>query len=300
MGGAGRAGSEVKDGRGAEAHGGLRERLPRKWVFPLVGLLVSLTAPAGWFLIQIPRHGLWSWPEVAAELSQHALLYAYMTAGTGLAFAIAGYLLGRAFDTVVRERHEAQAQASIMEGLNLQLEAISVTDDLTGLYNRRYFFERLEEYLRAARRHRLPLSLMMLDLDHFKRINDTFGHPTGDRVLKALAEVIRSGLRASDIPARYGGEEFLILLPYTGEAEATRLAERLRRTISGHPFSIPESARPVTISIGVAEFDVDHPVDGEALVARADAALYRAKRDGRNRVAVAGPAPPGDPAPSPH
>jgi len=264
-----------------------RESIPRRWRFPLLGIATSLIAPVGWFILQIPHQGLWSWPEVKIELYDHALLYGYMTLGSGLCFAVAGYLIGRAFDAVLREQREAKAQASLMEGLNLRLEAISVTDELTGMYNRRYFFERLEEYLRAARRHRLPLSLMMIDIDLFKRVNDTYGHPTGDRVLRTIADLIRSGLRASDISARYGGEEFVILLPYTDEAEAVRLAQRLLTTVSTHPFPLPPEAGPMTISIGLSQLDVEHPVSGETLIARADGALYQAKHGGRNQVAVA-------------
>ena len=263
------------------------DSIPRRWRYPLLGVAISLIAPMGWFILQIPHQGLWSWPEVKVELYDHALLYGYMTLGSGLCFAVAGYLIGRAFDAVLREQSEAKAQASKMEGLNLRLEAISVTDELTGMYNRRYFFERLEEYLRAARRHRLPLSLMMIDIDLFKRINDTYGHPTGDRVLRTIAELIRSGLRASDISARYGGEEFVILLPYTDEAEAIRLAHRLLTTVSSHPFPLPREAGPITISIGLSQLDVEHPVSGESLISRADGALYQAKHEGRNRVNVA-------------
>jgi len=277
----------------AEAHS--RDSIPRRWRFPLLGIAISLIAPVGWFILQIPHQGLWSWPEVKVELYDHSLLYGYMTLGSGLCFAVAGYLIGRAFDAVLREQREAKAQASLMEGLNLRLEAISVTDELTGMYNRRYFFERLEEYLRAARRHRLPLSLMMIDIDLFKRVNDNYGHPTGDRILRTIAELIRSGLRASDISARYGGEEFVILLPYTDEAEALRLAHRLLTTVSTHPFPLPQEAGPVTISIGLSQLDVEHPISGETLIARADGALYQAKRAGRNRVTVA-PAPKQDEA----
>jgi len=269
--------------------------VPRRWLFPFLGLAIALIAPVGWFILQIPHQGLWSWPEIKQELFLHALLYGYMTLGTGLCFAIAGHLLGRAFDTVIREQREAEAQATRMHGLNLQLEAISVTDELTGMYNRRYFFERLEEYLRAARRHRLPLSVMMIDIDHFKRVNDTYGHPEGDRVLRGIADLIRSGLRVSDISARYGGEEFVILLPYTDEAEATRLAQRLLTTVSSHPFPLPKEAGPITISIGLSQLDMEQPTSGEALIARADGALYQAKRAGRNRVTVA-PAPKQDDA----
>jgi diguanylate cyclase (GGDEF)-like protein len=262
-------------------------RFPRRWSCPLWGLLGAIAAPGGWLLLQIPQRGLWSSAEVVAEIHAHLLLYAYMTLGTAVILSLAGYLLGRAFDEVMRERREAQVQANKMEGLNLRLEAISVTDDLTGMYTRRYFFDRCEEYLRAARRHQLPLSLMMVDIDHFKRVNDNFGHPIGDTVLREVARLVHGGLRASDICARYGGEEFVILLPYTEEGEALTLAHRLLETVACHLFPVREDVGRITISIGLSCLDLDHPVGAEALISRADGALYRAKREGRNRVCVA-------------
>ena len=246
-----------------------------------------MAAPVGWLLLQIPERGLWSRAEIVAEVDAHLLLYAYMTIGTAALLSISGYLLGRAFDEVIRERREAQVQANKMEGLNLRLEAMSVTDDLTGMYTRRYFFDRCEEYLRAARRHQLPLSLMMIDIDHFKRVNDNFGHPIGDTVLREVARLVHGALRASDICARYGGEEFVILLPYTEEGEALTLAHRLLETVSCHLFPVREDVGRITISIGLSCLDLDHPVGAEALISRADGALYRAKREGRNRVCVA-------------
>jgi len=247
----------------------VRGRFPRRWSSPLWGLLGAVAAPIGWLVLQIPNRGLWSAAEVVQEIKSEYLLYLYMAVGTGVVLAVAGYFLGKAFDEVIRERQEAQVQASKMEGLNLRLEAMSVTDDLTGMYTRRYFFDRCEEYLRAARRHGLPLSLMMIDIDHFKRVNDDFGHQMGDKVLREVASLVHGALRASDICARYGGEEFVILLPYTEEGEALTLAHRL------------------PISVGLSCLDMDHPVGVEALISRADGALYRAKREGRNRVCVA-------------
>jgi diguanylate cyclase (GGDEF)-like protein len=260
---------------------------PRRWACTLWGLLGAIAAPIGWLLLQIPERGLWSTTEIFAEIQSHPLLYAYMTIGTAALLSLSGYLLGRAFDEVIRERREAQIQANKMEGLNLRLEAISVTDDLTGMYTRRYFFDRCEEYLRAARRHQLPLSLMMIDIDHFKRVNDNFGHPIGDTVLREVARLVHGALRASDICARYGGEEFVILLPYTEEGEALTLAHRLLETVACHLFPVREDVGRITISIGLSCLDLDHPVGAEALISRADGALYRAKREGRNRVCVA-------------
>ena len=265
----------------------VRSRFPRRWLGPVWGLLGAIVAPLGWLLVEIPYRGLWSMAEVAHEVQSSLLLFAYMTVGSAVVLALAGYFLGRAFDEVVRERREAQIQASKMEGLNLRLEAMSVTDDLTGMYTRRYFFDRCEEYLRAARRHGLPLSLMMIDIDHFKRVNDDFGHQMGDTVLREVAGLIHGALRASDICARYGGEEFVILLPYTEEGEALTLAHRLLETVACHLFPVREDIGRVTISVGLSCLDMDHPVGVEALISRADGALYRAKREGRNRVCVA-------------
>jgi len=264
-----------------------RRRFPRRWSSPLWGLLGAIAAPIGWLVLQIPSRGLWSAAEVVQEIGSEYLLYAYMAVGTGVVLAVAGYYLGRAFDEVIRERQEAQVQASKMEGLNLRLEAISVTDDLTGMYTRRYFFDRCEEYLRAARRHGLPLSLIMVDIDHFKRVNDDFGHQMGDKVLREVASLVHGALRASDICARYGGEEFVILLPYTEEGEALTLAHRLLETVACHLFPVREDIGRITISVGLSCLDMDHPVGVEALISRADGALYRAKREGRNRVCVA-------------
>jgi diguanylate cyclase (GGDEF)-like protein len=265
----------------------VRGPFPRRWAGLLWGVLGAIAAPGGWLLLQIPNRGLWSAAEVGQEMQGNLLLYGYMTVGSAVVLASAGYFLGRAFDEVVRERREAQVQASKMEGLNLRLEAMSVTDDLTGMYTRRYFFDRCEEYLRAARRHGLPLSLMMIDIDHFKRVNDDFGHQMGDMVLREVASLVHGALRASDICARYGGEEFVILLPYTEEGEALTLAHRLLETVACHLFPVREDVGRITISVGLSCLDMDHPVGVEALISRADGALYRAKREGRNRVCVA-------------
>jgi len=265
----------------------VRGRVPRRWSSPLWGLVGAIAAPIGWLVLQIPSRGLWSAAEVVQQIQSNGLLYAYMAVGTGAVIGVAGYFLGRAFDEVIRERQEAQVQANKMEGLNLRLEAMSVTDDLTGMYTRRYFFDRCEEYLRAARRHGLPLSLMMIDIDHFKRVNDDFGHQIGDKVLREVASLVHGALRASDICARYGGEEFVILLPYTEEGEALTLAHRLLETVACHLFPVREDVGQITISVGLSCLDMDHPVGVEALISRADGALYRAKREGRNRVCVA-------------
>lgn len=161
-----------------------------------------------------------------------------------------------------------------------RLRALSDTDELTGLANRRRLMKGLEEETSRARRHGSTLSLILLDLDHFKRINDTWGHVTGDQVLESLAQLCRDTLRQEDMVARFGGEELAILLPLTPFEQGLRLAERLRRAIAEHDFGIPHGE--VTASLGVAEYRDGESID--ALLERADRGLYAAKRSGRNRV----------------
>ncbi|MDX1499689.1 MAG: DUF484 family protein [Woeseiaceae bacterium] len=166
------------------------------------------------------------------------------------------------------------------------------TDVLTGWNNRRYLQVRLKEELARARRDDTRLVCLMLDIDHFKRINDTWGHAAGDEVLREIAGRIDAQVRASDVAARYGGEEFVVLMPHTDDASGRLLAERIREAVAARPFQLPRDGEvEVTISIGIAgvsprAVDGDLKTLGEALVARADVALYRAKAEGRNRVAV--------------
>ena len=161
-------------------------------------------------------------------------------------------------------------------------------DPLTGLPNRRAAGERLAASRAHALRQGEPLSVLMLDIDHFKRVNDVHGHADGDRVLVALARALREELRAGDLAARHGGEEFLVVLPASDTAQARDAAERIRAHVQGLPLPLADATLSVTISIGVATLHADEPCD--ALLARADAALYRAKAGGRNRCVVV-PAP---------
>ncbi|MDH5621304.1 MAG: sensor domain-containing diguanylate cyclase [Gammaproteobacteria bacterium] len=166
------------------------------------------------------------------------------------------------------------------------------TDMLTGWNNRRYLIVRLIEELARARRDRAGIVCLMLDIDHFKRVNDTWGHAAGDAVLRELASRIESQVRASDVAARFGGEEFIVLLPNTEIASAQLLAERIRAAISRTPFDLPNGESvTVTVSIGISEVcprpdDRDLKTVGDSLIARADVALYAAKAAGRDRVVV--------------
>ncbi len=173
-----------------------------------------------------------------------------------------------------------------------------LTDILTGLHNRRFMERRLEEELARATRYRLPLSCLFLDADHFKRINDTLGHVAGDQVLEEMAQRVRKCLRASDIATRYGGEEFALILPQTGSDEAEHLAERIRLEISDRPFAVCDGGQVlnVTASIGVSEIppsapEMDVRTLAQRVISEADAALYQAKEQGRNRVVRYHPRP---------
>jgi diguanylate cyclase (GGDEF)-like protein len=164
-------------------------------------------------------------------------------------------------------------------------------DGLTRAFNKRYFLDRLSEEVAFARRHGSPLSLIMLDVDHFKRINDQYGHLAGDHVLVVLAQVVQGQLRQEDLFARYGGEEFAVLCRGVPLGAASTLAERIRAVVEATPFQFDENRMAVTISLGVAVHAPD-PVDGGTrLVSAADAALYQAKRGGRNRVVASSTTP---------
>jgi diguanylate cyclase (GGDEF)-like protein len=176
------------------------------------------------------------------------------------------------------------AMAAELEKDRQTLKELSASDPLTGLCNHREFFRLLREETERSRRYRHPLSLLMIDLDNFKRINDTYGHPAGDRVLCAVAGIVRRELRQADQVARYGGEEFAVLLPETAESEAFASADRIRQAVAARPLAFSETEGvELTISIGLAVFP-DDAASEEGLVEKADQALYAAKAAGRNRV----------------
>ena len=168
---------------------------------------------------------------------------------------------------------------------NAELDRLSRVDALTGAYNRRHIDEQLQQHASAARRHRQPLSVLLLDIDHFKRVNDTEGHGGGDAVLCEITRRINDAVRAEDIVGRWGGEEFLVVLPQTTLEGALLIAERVREGVARSPVIIGDRTINVTLSGGCAGTDRPEPDD---LVRRADEALYRAKDTGRNRIVAAG------------
>lgn len=180
--------------------------------------------------------------------------------------------IGRELSRKNRELREAKSR----------IEAISRTDSLTGLANRGFFMERLQESISLADRHKQELCLLMADLDHFRRVNETHGHDAGDRVLQAFSAILSRSCRKEDLAARGGGEEFLVLLPMTNEEDALRMAVRI--SASMRLLDVLEQGAPVTVSVGVASHH--HGDSPDQVLGRVDQALLRAKEQGRDRVSL--------------
>lgn len=164
-----------------------------------------------------------------------------------------------------------------------EIYRLTTVDGLTQVFNRRYFEDAIERELSRSRRYARPLSLVLLDIDYFKKINDTFGHLAGDAVLKEVAGVVRSRTRREDVLARYGGEEFALLLPEIDEKGAAQLAEKVRKLVERHAFEFDGETIPVTVSAGVATVQRKSE-EPQELIRRADEKLYESKTAGRNRV----------------
>jgi len=185
---------------------------------------------------------------------------------------------------------ELVARVAVMVRLKAaddEVRRISVTDELTGLYNRRFLRKRLEEEFSRARRDKSPLSVVLLDLDHFKVINDVHGHSVGDEVLCALGEVLQDGLRQGDVVGRWGGEEFMVILPNSDVAGARITAERLRQSVEDLALDSIKPSMKVTASFGIAVYDgFDPEIDASVLISWSDTAMYSAKEAGRNKVSA--------------
>lgn len=180
---------------------------------------------------------------------------------------------------------------ALQDDLDLQYQremySSSIRDGLTGLFNRRYFGQKLRADISFSRRHRVPLSLLMFDIDHFKRVNDTHGHRTGDAVLTAFAATVADSIRTEDVLARYGGEEFAIIAPATGLDGARALAERIRETVALKTVESADGSGAgvgITVSAGVATLRPGQAIEADAMVDAADQNLYAAKKGGRNRI----------------
>jgi len=189
--------------------------------------------------------------------------------------------------------YRVKALQDELKEANARLEALATTDALTGLYNRRYLDTVLFSELRRTLRYKAPLSIILIDLDRFKLVNDSFGHAVGDAVLRNVAESITKQARATDVTARYGGEEIVMVLPNTDARGAGELAERLRQSIAELTHEHAGVSVKVTASFGIATYTAAGSLNPDDLLRQADEALYQAKHAGRNRVAVYQGAPEG-------
>jgi two-component system cell cycle response regulator len=171
-----------------------------------------------------------------------------------------------------------------IEDEKVRLEKLAITDYLTGIFNVRYFYHRIIEEFSRSLRYAFPLSCLMVDIDHFKRVNDSYGHKTGDMVLKEFAAKLKKRSRRSDVVSRYGGEEFVLLLPQTDAAGAVAEAERIREYLKKHRFRSLGGNQKLTVSIGVSTYPHRNIRTHDDLIALADNALYEAKKRGRDRV----------------
>lgn len=173
-----------------------------------------------------------------------------------------------------------------VEDEKTRLEKLAITDYLTGIYNIRYFYHRIVQEFSRSQRYATTISCLMLDIDHFKKINDIYGHKVGDQVLREFASVLKRHSRKSDVLARYGGEEFILLLPETGPEGAAAEAERIRACIKDHRFKSLKGSRTITVSVGIATYPDPRIKTYDDLISYADTALFTAKNSGRNQVSV--------------
>lgn len=206
--------------------------------------------------------------------------------GTGVLLATALFfgifLIYPLIRTQAKEEFKLRAMTETLSARSDSLQQAALTDGLTGMQNRRYFDDALREYLLEFRRIDKPIGLMILDLDHFKQVNDTHGHDVGDEVLRAVAKCLRDMTRYHDVVARLGGEEFAVVAPNMTEDQLLKLAERIRRDIASRPVTAGNIRLKVTTSVGIAIWDGKETAD--EFYRRADKQLYQAKRQGRNRV----------------
>ncbi|MES2130147.1 MAG: sensor domain-containing diguanylate cyclase [Pseudomonadota bacterium] len=184
---------------------------------------------------------------------------------------------------------ELRAKSRALELAYARMEKLATFDELTGLLNRRALLARLHDEVQRCRRQGSELSVVMIDLDHFKQVNDTHGHQTGDAVLRGVGALLRSRIRVTDSAGRYGGEELCLLLPGTGVAAAALLADKLRRAVADTVFRCGEAQVQVTASFGIAAYHAEHAPVAERLIEAADLTLFRAKHGGRNRVELHAP-----------
>jgi len=244
--------------------------IPKRRLYPVLGFFLAVGAPGGLLVMRSLAHaqfGNWEW--MANELVTRALTYGYIAASTAIMFSGLGVIIGSNEDL---------------------LQRVSLEDPLTGLANRRHFDRRLRDELARVDRYNQPLTLMLLDLDGLKSVNDVGGHETGDDALRAVARTLQHTCRSTDLAARIGGDEFTVLAPNITESEARTLAERIRNTLTAEASWVSTQLPPLTLSIGIADTRCIEELHPDRLYSAADQALYQAKERGKDRVVLAEPA----------
>jgi diguanylate cyclase (GGDEF)-like protein len=247
--------------------------IPHYYAYPTLGAILGVGSPVGAFCLRYwladpILKALW----VRHELQYNSLFYAYMGIGTVASFVFFGYWLGVRSE---RQRVSNRILSARLDDLHLK----SVTDSLTGAFTHGYLQEILELELQHSLTRKTPLSILMLDIDDFKRINDSHGHLFGDRVIKETAETISASIRSEDILGRYGGDEFLVIMPGADAQTAQHAATRICHGIAKNGFD-------ATVSIGTTTYNGHGKQDGKSLLEAADANMYQAKREGKNQVSA--------------
>lgn len=263
---------QMREGDRAFRHGEEAYLSARVWIYGAVALAVGLSGLAGFFIVT----------SVSRPIRRLTGLMQRL-AGNELSVAVGGAERRDEIGAMARAVAVFKDNMVERERLSAELERHARLDPLTGALNRRAFHELIQRDVARAQRHARPLSVALLDIDHFKRLNDTMGHQMGDKFLVAVAEAIPAQLRTEDLFCRYGGEEFVIALTETDAAGALRAADRVRLAVAEIRIDHDSAPRSVTVSVGVATFGT-HGDTIEAVIKAADVALYRAKGDGRNRV----------------
>jgi diguanylate cyclase (GGDEF)-like protein len=257
--------------------------LPHTTLYPALGFAVGLCTPLGAFLMRyLLARPLLTAQWIRYELDYNANFYAIMGIGTILSFMVFGYILGR-------RSEEQRVNNRILRARTEELHLKSVTDGLTGSYTHGYLHEVLELEMQNSLTGRRPLSILILDIDDFKQVNDLHGHLFGDRVIKETAETIAASVRADDIFGRLGGDEFLVIMPGADHDKAGEVAQRICT-------SFAQSNHMATVSVGVASLSGHEKVSAEDVLHQADLNLYQAKREGKNRVCAGGQVAPAAPA----
>lgn len=243
----------------------------------LVGILLGFAALAGYIFFRMFQVQQISLDWIRQEVISNALFYIYITTTIPVVFAVFGFILGHLRDKVF-------SQKSDLERLAVRLKHQSMTDDVTGLYNHRHILVEIEREVERANRYGRILSGMMIDIDDFKKVNDQYGHLSGDLLLREVAQLLEQSIRKVDILGRYGGDEFLVILPESTFEAAKVVAERVQRNFQGHVFSTKEGPLSITVSIGLFSFQDLKKIDRETFIEKADQALLRAKQLGKNTV----------------